>query len=184
MRLLPQEGLPGFLASDFVAVELPVSTGIMLRSIADHARSQGLDLNDMKTRLECLSVFALGGNLQSDDMAETSYYATRAVLSKELARAAAYFAERAGTEGATSSAEKAAVPIVARFIEVIAVRFNIVVTEKTAATIVPVLGALGGAVINTLFINHFQRMAEGHFIIKRLENKFGQEEIQQIYNTI
>lgn len=176
-------GVAGFFSIGFLAVELPLSTCIMLRSIAEHARSQGLDLGDIKTRLECLSVFALGGNSKSDDMAETSYYATRAMLAKEMARAAAYFAERAGIEGATGSAEKAAAPIVAKFIEMITARYSPVVAEKIAAMAVPVLGALGGAAINTMFINHFQDMAEGHFIIKRLENKFGQEEIQQIYNT-
>lgn len=42
-------------------VELPFSTTIMLRSIADIARAEGLDLADPKTALACLEVFALGG---------------------------------------------------------------------------------------------------------------------------
>src|ERR1700722_15766104 len=41
-------------------VELPVSTTIMLRSIADIARSEGEDLSDPETALACVEVFALG----------------------------------------------------------------------------------------------------------------------------
>jgi EcsC protein family len=42
-------------------IELPVSTVIMLRSIADIARSEGEDLQDPATALACVEVFALGG---------------------------------------------------------------------------------------------------------------------------
>jgi hypothetical protein len=44
-----------------LAVELPLSTAIMLRSIADIARSEGEDLTMVESRLACLEVFALGG---------------------------------------------------------------------------------------------------------------------------
>src|ERR687895_2279099 len=50
-------GLFGFTA---LAVELPVSTGVILRSIADIARSEGHDLTHLEVRLSCLEVFALG----------------------------------------------------------------------------------------------------------------------------
>ena len=42
-------------------IELPVSTVIMLRSIAEIARSEGEDLSDPEAALSCLQVFALGG---------------------------------------------------------------------------------------------------------------------------
>ncbi len=62
-------------------------------------------------------------------------------------------------------------------------RFGLQVTEKVAAQSLPLLGALGGAAINSLFIDHFQTMARGHFIVLRLEKKYGREEIQKIYHT-
>jgi hypothetical protein len=43
-----------------VTIELPVSTGIMLRAIAAIAQEEGEDLNDPATRLACLEVFGLG----------------------------------------------------------------------------------------------------------------------------
>ena len=53
-----------------LTVELPVSTTIMMRSIADVARSEGADLADRQTQLECVMVLALGGSAASDDAAE------------------------------------------------------------------------------------------------------------------
>src|SRR6516164_8572917 len=44
-----------------LAVELPVSTTIMLRAIAAIARQEGEDLADPQTGPACLEVFALGG---------------------------------------------------------------------------------------------------------------------------
>ncbi len=47
-------------------IELPVSTTIMMRAVADVARSEGFDLSDFSTRQACLEVFALGGNSPRD----------------------------------------------------------------------------------------------------------------------
>ena len=71
-----------------IPVELPVSTLIMLRSIADIARSEGDDLSDAEVKLNCLQVFALGGKSKKDDASETGYYAVRLSLSKMIADAA------------------------------------------------------------------------------------------------
>src|ERR1043165_8845640 len=55
-----------------VAFELPISTTIMLRSIADISRSEGFDIASVETKLNCLEVFALGGRSKADDAAESS----------------------------------------------------------------------------------------------------------------
>ncbi|WP_159187333.1 EcsC family protein, partial [Escherichia coli] len=57
-------GAFGFSA---LAIELPVSTTIMLRSIADIARSEGFELDNIDTKLACLEVFSLGGPSDDDD---------------------------------------------------------------------------------------------------------------------
>jgi hypothetical protein len=59
-------GLPGFI------VELPISTTLMLRSIADIARGKEEDLSSMDAHLACLTVFALGGRSRGDNAAETA----------------------------------------------------------------------------------------------------------------
>jgi len=57
-----------------LAIELPVSTTIMLRSIADIARSEGEDLHCPEAKLQCVQVLALGGNVKSDDGSEAGYF--------------------------------------------------------------------------------------------------------------
>ena len=45
--------------------------------------------------------------------------------------------------------------------------------ERLAAQAVPVIGALGGAVVNYTFIDHFQEVARAHFVVRRLERRYG-----------
>jgi hypothetical protein len=157
-------------------VELPVSTTIMLRSIADIARSEGESLALPETGLACLQVFALGGRSPRDKAAETGYFALRTILAQSLSEAAQYIAAKGLTqEGA---------PVIVRFIGQIASRFGIAVTEKAAAQALPAAGALGGAAINTIFLDHFQKMARGHFIVRRLERVHGQSEVRTMYERL
>ena len=46
------------------------------------------------------------------------------------------------------------------------------------------MGALGGVTINVLFIDHFQDMARGHFIVRRLERTYDAETIRNAYREI
>lgn len=48
----------------------------------------------------------------------------------------------------------------------------------------PVIGAAGGAIINTVFMDHFQDMAKGHFVVHHLERKHGKEVVQKIYQEL
>ena len=159
-----------------LAVELPVSTTIMLRSIAAIARSQGEDLDDITARLACLEVFALGGRPRSDDASETGYYAARSALAKVMTDAAKYIGER-------GFAKESAPPLV-RLVMYIGERFGIQVSEKIATQAVPVIGAAGGALINYVFIDHFQSMAKGHFTVRRLERTYGAEVVKEEYDRI
>jgi hypothetical protein len=45
-----------------LAVALPVSTAIMLRSVAEIARQEGENLDDIEVRLACVSVLARSDN--------------------------------------------------------------------------------------------------------------------------
>ena len=53
-------------------------------------------------------------------------------------------------------------------------------SEKVAAAAVPVIGALGGAAIDVAFVSHFQNVARGHFIIRRLERRYGKEAVRAL----
>jgi hypothetical protein len=58
------------------------------------------------------------------------------------------------------------------------------VSEKAAAQAIPAIGAAGGAIVNTLFIDHFQDMARGHFIVRRLERKYGEAIVEKTYRSV
>jgi hypothetical protein len=166
----------GFFGLWGLSVELPVSTMIMLRTIMDIARSEGEDIALPESRLACLEVFALGGNAHADDAAETGYYAVRLALASSLAEAAKFIAQRGiAEEGA---------PVLVRLMAQISSRFGIVVSEKVAAQAVPIIGAVSGAAINTIFIDHFQKMAKGHFTVRRLEKIYGKENVQKAYEEL
>jgi hypothetical protein len=166
----------GFFGAPGLAVELPISTTIMLRSIADIARSEGEDLQNLEARLSCLEVFALGGRTESDDAAETGYYAVRAGLAKIIGDAVNQLTER-GMAGRSA-------PVIGRLLGRITSRFGAAVSEKMAAQAVPVLGAIGGATINLLFVDHFQDVARGHFTVRRLERRYGNAPVQREYERI
>ena len=51
-------------------------------------------------------------------------------------------------------------------------------TEKAAAQLVPLIGAIGGATINAIFIDHFQSVARGHFAVRRLERRHGADAVR------
>ena len=169
-------GIGGFFGLPAVAVELPISTTIMLRSIADIARSEGENISNTESQLACIEVFALGGPNKSDNASESGYFAIRAVLSKSVTEAAEYILEKGLVDESA--------PALVRLLIIIAERFGIQVSEKVAAQAIPVIGAAGGALINTIFIDHFQDMARGHFIVRRLERKYGTEIVKATYRTI
>lgn len=155
-------GLPG------LAVELPVTTTLMLRAIADVARQEGEDLESLETRLECLKVFGLSGRGSADDAAESGYFAARVALARAVRGAAA---------GATAET-------LGRLIVRIAPRFEIAVGEKVAAQALPVLGAVGGAALNVAFTRHFQAIARAHFAVRRMERLHGEKVVRDAYEEI
>ncbi len=146
-------------------VELPISTTILLRSIAEIAREEGEDLNAPNAAFACVEVFALGGKEDEEAAFESSYFAVRAALAISVSDCARFVAQQG--LGAHS------VPVAARLISQIAARFGVVVSEKLAAQAAPILGAIGGATVNAAFADHFQTLARGHFIVRRLEREHG-----------
>lgn len=158
-----------------LTLELPISTTIICRSIADIARANGELLRTPEARLACMEVFALSGPSSGDDGAETAYFATRIALARELTRAAEYLASRSGVEDG--------IPALVRFIGAIAMRYNIQVSQKLAAQAIPLIGAGAGAAINLMFMAHFQNMSRGHFTVRRLERIYGPSLVKAAYET-
>lgn len=164
----------GALGLATLPVELPISTVVMLRAIADVAREEGEDLADPETALECLQVFALGSKSEADDIAQSGYFAVRGMLAKSVAQVAKLAAGQKLTDAAT--------PALVRLMAQIASRFGLVVSQKIAAGAVPVVGALGGAAVNAAFVEHFRTVALAHFTVRRLERRYGADTVRSAYD--
>ncbi len=173
----------GFLGLLTLPVELPVTTGIMLRSIASIANNFGEGLNDPTVRLECLNVFALGSpQTTGDDAVTPAYFGVRHAMA-EVVREATHFLSRVGAEELTDALARGTAPALVRYIMTIAARFEVVVTEKALAQAIPITGAVAGGLINLAFTEHFNAVAKYHFGIRRLERDFGKDAIVKIYNA-
>jgi hypothetical protein len=159
-----------------LAVELPLSVVIMLRSIADIARSEGESVREAATKIACVEVLALGGVGEASEPAENGYYAVRLGLAAAVSEATKFVAQKGiVSEGA---------PALIRLVSQIASRLSLQVSEKVAAQAIPILGAAGGAAVNLVFIDHFQDLARGHFIIRRLERQLGAEKVKAAYEAL
>ena len=157
-----------------LAVELPVSTTILMRSIADIARAEGEDLSTPEASLACLEVLALGGSSPGDAAMEGGYFAVRAALARTVNESARFLLKQ-GLDTA---------PVLVRLVSQVAARFGVAVSEKLAAQAIPVIGAVGGAAVNAAFADHFQALARGHFIVRRLERRHGEEAVRFEYERL
>jgi len=177
----------GLFGAPALFAELPVTTVIILRSIADIARSKGEDLSDPAVQLACLEVFALGSNTKQDppdltgaesqkkeSYIRSSYFVSRAAMAQQVTAAAEILTK--GTASAGSA--------LTRLISNIASRFGVAVSEKAAAQAVPIVGAIGGGLINALFMDHFQNTAEAHFCVRKLERVYGTDVVRNEYENL
>jgi len=165
-------GVGGFFGLAALAVELPLTTTLMLRSIAQIASAEGEDLNNVEALLACLEVFTLGIRAHNGK-AEEDYYVIRMVLVKLIEEHSPLVLQ----QGAVNASS----PIVAKLVGDIAVRIGLVVSDMAAAGAIPMVGAISGAMVNIIFMDHFQRIAHGHFIVRRLERLYGLENIRTLY---
>lgn len=166
----------GFWGPWALLAELPITTTIILRSIADIARSEGESLESVNTQMACAQVFALGGRSEEDDAADTGYYGVRLALALPFAQAQQHIVEKGLADNGG--------PVIASLLSGVASRFGLPLSQKVAVQLVPVIGAVTGAVINTIFINHFQDVARSHFTVRRLERQYGAEVVQAAYESL
>jgi hypothetical protein len=166
----------GVFGLSSLPIELPVSTIIILRSIADIARNEGEDLADPDVAMACLEVFALGAHDKDDTFTDSGYFAVRGLLAKTVSEASRFvLAHGVGGEAA---------PVLLRLVSQIGSRFGLVVSEKLAAQALPVVGAAGGAAVNYAFADHFQSLAFGHFTVRRLERIYGSAVVRTEYDRL
>jgi hypothetical protein len=151
----------GGMASGFVGgfgglattlAELPVTTMLIMRSVADIARAEGLPLDDPEVRAACIEIFAFGGPLEEDDDADLAFWGAR-IAGREMA---------ALVVGA-------------------AARYAPTLMTKLAAQAVPLIGGAVGAGLNLLYMEFYQRMARVVFALLPLERRHGRAEVRAAF---
>ena len=136
-------GLPGLL------IDIPVTTALMLRSIAEIARDHGEDITSDDGKRACLEVLAQGGSRTEGEDAELGYWSTRAGLSHLS---------------------------LAMLTRTVATRLGLTLSEKALAQMVPVAGAVAGGGLNWIFMGYYQDMARVHFTIREIERRTGDKD--------
>jgi hypothetical protein len=119
-------GAGGMFGWSGAAVEIPITTTLMLRSIAQIAQAEGADLADPATVMQCLAVFSYGA--PKLEAMESAFFSWRLAMAGAITEAAAYVAVH-GAAGAAHSTAPALVRLLGR----IAARFQVVISDKLAA---------------------------------------------------
>lgn len=157
--------------------ELPVTTVIMMRAVADIAKNEGEDFRQLETQIACLQVFALGGvDIAEKHCHVTKYYASRSLLSQPINQSARHIAKK-GAAGMGA-------PFAAQLVVKITAYYQTWLSARTTAAAVPLAGAGMGAGINLIYLNYLREMARGHFIVRRLEKKYGSELVEREYTAL
>ncbi|WP_126976849.1 EcsC family protein [Frigidibacter oleivorans] len=126
--------------------ELPVTTTMLLRAIQGIAADHGFDPQDEQTRIDCIRVFASAGPMTKDDGSDLGFLAARVTLTGTSVNA-----------------------LIAR----VAPRLSVVLGQKLATQMVPVLGAVAGAAVNYSYTSYYQEMARVQFGLRKLAEAQG-----------
>lgn len=135
--------------------ELPVTTGLIMRSVASIARAEGLDLADEEVRATCVEVFAFGGPLEEDDDADLAFWTARL----------------GGRQ-------------VAQMMVVAAARYAPTMAAKIGAQAVPLLGAAVGAGLNFVYMDFYQRMARVVFALLPIERAHDRAMVRSCFASV
>jgi hypothetical protein len=150
-------GASGFLGLPGIAADLPVTTCLMMRSIAEIARSHGEDLASTDTRQACIEVFAFGGPDIGDEDIDVAYWTVRGSLTHAS---------------------------ISLLISQVASRFGVMLSQKYLAQAVPLLGAAAGSTLNSVFMDYYQRMARVHFTLRELERRHDPEAVRACFEGL
>jgi len=149
----------GFTGLPGFLPDATLTTLLIMRNIAAIAREEGEDLQSESSRQACLEVFAFGGPPLAGETEEPEF---------------GYWSMRFAMHGR---------PMML-LLSQIAARYGLRISEKLAVQAVPLLGAASGALVNSVFLDHYRNLARVHFTIRRLERGYGGIEIRQAADQI
>lgn len=140
----------GFMGVPGMLLDIPLTTGLMLRSIAGIARSYGEDPETEEGRRACLEVFALSEHRDGPE-GQAGYWAARAALSN------------LAIDG---------------FLRQVAATLGLNFSRKVFSRLVPVVGAAAGGALNYAFMDYYQQMARVHFTLRMVERRYDSAQVR------
>ncbi|HUD60382.1 MAG TPA: EcsC family protein [Acetobacteraceae bacterium] len=147
----------GFVGVPGIAADLPITTCLMVRSIAEIARSHGEDLTSPDTRQACIEVFAFGGPEIEDEDIDIAYWTIRGSLSHAS---------------------------ITLLIRQVAARFGVMLSQKYLMQAVPLIGAAAGGTLNYVFMHYYQQMARVHFTLRELERRHDPAAVRACFDSL
>ncbi len=150
----------------------PLSTVLIMRSILDIARGEGEDDRQRAGEAGRARGVRLGGTRAATTRPRR--VTTPCARPRHTVRSRAPLARGL-------RARRAAL---ARLITVVAARYKVQLTQKAAGMLVPGIGAAAGATINLMFMDHFQAVSRGHFTVRRLERRYGEEAVRAAWQAV
>jgi EcsC protein family len=145
--------LGGYAGVSGFLPDVSLVTLLIMRRIAAVAREEGEDLALESARAACLEVFALGrGPGEAGEITEFGYWSARMLLQGR--------------------------PLTLLLSE-IAATYGLRLSQKFALQATPIVGAIAGAAVNSVFLDHYQRLARLHFTVRRLERTVGQQAVRR-----
>jgi hypothetical protein len=150
-------GASGLIGVPGIAADLPVTTCLMMRSIAEIARAHGEDLASPDTRQACIEVFAFGGPEIADADIDIAWWTIRGSLSHAS---------------------------IALLIRQVAGRFGAMLSQRYLAQAVPLLGAAAGGTLNYVFMDYYQRMARVHFTLREVERRHDPDAVRACFDGL
>ncbi len=130
--------------------EMPVALILFLQAIREEARQAGLDPDREGVRLATLDILASGRAVAVDQALDPSFVSGRLALAGPT------------LSGWIARAGPRLVPILG---------------QRLAASAVPVVGALGGAVLNAAWLDHYRNLARIRFRLMVLAEHHGAEAV-------
>lgn len=151
-------------------VELPVALVLFLQAIRAEATAAGLDPDRAGVRLATIDILASGRAIAAAEALDPAFISGRLALAGPGLAGGLAGGLSGGLSGALSGWIARAVP-----------RLVPVLGQRLAASAVPLLGALGGAVMNAAWLEHYRKLARIRFRLMALAEHHGVEPVLAAY---
>lgn len=151
-----------------ILAEIRASTDTTIRSIFSAAQSEGFEMRNDRVQAECLKVFGLVHALSKDNEYPRDYYYMRAALD-----------ESTGT-----LEQERGVNLLAQVLSVVTPRYTELMTAKVEGKYFVECSNRATRMFYGDFYRLFDRIARGHFMVKRLESKYGADIVRSAFDDI